>query len=101
VDERENAGVPQSDGIALGANWTTDDGKWMTFFRAGWSEGLAPLMKRNTTLCFMRRFHRGNLLGLGVNWGDPSVDTLRDQYTAELFYRFQFAQNLAFTLSIP
>ena len=100
VDERETAGVPQGDGISFGANWTTDNEKWMTFFRAGWSDGLAPLFNKNLTLGFIRRFHRRDLLGLGVNWGEPSVDTLRDQYTAELFYRFQFAQNLAFTPSV-
>ncbi len=99
VDEREDAGVPQSEGIAVGANWTFDE-KWMVFFRGGWSEGGAPLMNSTATAGAMRRVHKRDLLGLGFNWGDPSDDALRDQYSTELFYRFQFSQNLAFTPSV-
>ena len=58
-------------------------------------------MNKTITGGFMRRFfgtHR-DLLGLGVNWGDPSNDDLRNQYTGELFYRYQLSQNLAITPS--
>jgi porin len=41
-----------------------------------------------------------NLPGVGIGWGKPHDDSLRDQYTAELFYRFQLAQNLAVTPDI-
>ena len=34
VDGREDAGIPESEGLALGANWTFDE-KWMVFARAG------------------------------------------------------------------
>jgi len=40
----------------------------------------------------MRRVHKRDLLGLGTNWGDPSDDALRDQYSTELFCRFQFSR---------
>jgi porin len=59
-----------------------------------------PLMNRTVTLGFSRRFHKIDLLGFGVNWGDPSASTLRDQYSTELFYRFQFSENLAFIPSV-
>jgi carbohydrate-selective porin OprB len=48
----------------------------------------------------MRRVHKRDLLGLGTNWGDPSDDDMRDQVSTELFYRFQFSQNLALTPSV-
>lgn len=99
VDERTEDGVPQSKGVALGANWTVVE-DWMIFGRAGWSDGDAPLMNKTVTLGFMKRFFKRDLLGLGFNWGDPSNDTLREQYSTELFYRFQFAENLALTPSI-
>ena len=99
VDEREDAGIPSSKGVALGANWTYQE-KWMTFFRAGWSDGAAPLMNATSTIGFMRRYQKRDLMGLGFNWGDPSNDDLRDQYSTELFYRLQFAQNLALTPSL-
>ena len=46
VDERQDAGIPQSEGIAIGGNWSVAE-EWMAFFRAGWSDGGAPLA--NTT----------------------------------------------------
>ena len=43
----------------------------------------------------------GDLLGFGFNWGEPNEGTygkgLRDQYTAEVFYRWQLAPQLAVT----
>ena len=99
VDERQDAGIPESEGITIGANWTVIE-DWMIFGRAGWSDGLAPLMSSTATLGFMKRFFKRDLLGLGFNWGDPSDDELRDQYSTEVFYRFQLAENLALTPSI-
>jgi len=99
VDEREDAKVPSSRGIAFGANWTFKE-KFIPFFRAGWSEGDAPLMNKTATIGLIHRFHNSDLIGLGFNWGDPSNSALRDQYWNELFYRFQFSQNLALTPSV-
>jgi porin len=99
VDEREDAGVPSSQGVAFGANWTFYE-KFMPFFRAGWSDGAAPLMNKTATVGFIHRLHKSDVLGLGFSWGDPSDEALRDQYSTELFYRLQFSQNLAFTPSV-
>lgn len=99
TDERDHAGVEESWGFTAAGNWTFGE-VLMPFARAGWSEGLAPLMNKTATLgamYFLSR--RSDLVGLGLNWGDPSDDSLRDQYTGELFYRIQFAQNLAITPS--
>jgi porin len=71
----------------------------MPFFPIGWSDGAAPMMNKTAIVGFIHRFHKSDLLGLGFNWGDPSNDALRDHYTTELFYRFQFSQNLSFTPS--
>lgn len=99
VDEREDAGVPQSHGVAFGANWLVGE-KWLPFARAGWSDGGAPLMNATLTAGVLHRVgERADLLGLGFNWGDPSDDGLRDQYSGELFFRFQLSQNLALTPS--
>jgi porin len=99
VDEREEAGVPESEGIAIGGNWTFVE-EWMIFGRLGWSDGGAPLANTTATAGVMYRFFKRDLLGIGFNWSDPSNDGLRDQYSIEVFYRFQFAQNLAFTPSV-
>lgn len=41
------------------------------------------------------------LIGLGLNWNQPSEDSfgpgLGDQYTAEIFYRFRLLKTLSIT----
>jgi porin len=100
VDERTDAGIEGAHGIALAANRTWNQ-KWMVFARAGFSDGSAPIYNRSATAGFIRHFaYRSDLVGLGVNWGDPPADELREQITVEGFYRFQLAQNLAITPSV-
>jgi len=101
VDEREDAGLPSAHGIAIGANKTSDDQRWMGFVRAGWSDGIAPIYNETYTVGVLRRLRRNaDVLGLAINWGDPPDSSLSSQTTGELFYRVQFAQNLAITPSI-
>ena len=101
ADEREEAGVEESWGVTFGANWTMDDNLWMSFRRGGWSEGSAPLYNETVTLGGMRRFaYRSDLLGVAINWGSPADNSLRTQYTSELFYRLQLAENVAITPSL-
>ncbi len=100
ADERIEAGVEESEGFTIGANWTFGE-TWMTFLKAGWSDGSAPLYKRSITAGFIYHLaSRSDLLGLGINWGSPSSGGTKDQVTTELFYRFQVAQNFAITPSV-
>ena len=44
-----------------------------------------------------------NLLGIGVNWGEPSESfgtTLDDQYAVEAFYRLQLSDETALTTDV-
>lgn len=73
----------------------------MLFGRFGWSDGLAPLMQKTATVGFIHRTNKhSDLFGLGVNWGEPSNEALREQTTTEFFYRWQVAKNLAVTPSV-
>lgn len=101
ADAKENAGSDESDGFTLGANWTWDT-RWMLFAKAGWSDGSAPLYNESYTLGMLHYFaNRSDLLGLATNWGEPPGGSgLSDQWTTELFYRLQLAQNLAITPSL-
>lgn len=100
VDAREEAGTDSAKGIALAANWTTDGG-WMPFLRAGWSDGITPIYNRSASIGLIRKFSfRSDVAGIGINWGDPPDDSLREQTTIEAFWNFQLAQNLAITLSL-
>jgi porin len=98
VDDREKVGLESAEGFTVGANWTTDDQRWMLFARGGWSEGEAAIYEESYTLGFMRKYRRNSdLLGLALNWGQPPQDDLDAQTTGELFYRLQLSENLAIT----
>ena len=100
ADKRVDEGVAESEGIAIGANWTFRD-KWMPFIRAGWSNGSAPLYNETVTVGVTYDFaSRSDLVGVGINWGKPSDNSLDDQIGSEFFYRFQLAENLAITPSL-
>ncbi|MGO1119347.1 carbohydrate porin [Rhodovibrionaceae bacterium A322] len=96
-DAREASGTPSGKGIALSAS-TFIDGRWMPFVRAGWSEGGASLMERSLSLGLGHYFDDSkDVMAAGLNWARPSGSSPRDQMTAEIFYRWQFAQSLAIT----
>jgi porin len=100
VDEREEKGIPESDGITIGANWLINK-EWLPFARIGFSDGLAPQMQKTITVGLGHYISiRTDVIGLAVNWGDPSDEALREQYTTELFYKFQYTQNFAITPSV-
>ncbi|MDJ0512912.1 MAG: carbohydrate porin [Methyloceanibacter sp.] len=97
VDERVDAGVPESHGIVVSANVTIDD-VFMPFVRAGWSDGEAPFYSTAISGGFIYYFPRyRDLLGLAAAWNEPATTGLRDQATLEAFYRYQFSDNIAIT----
>ena len=100
ANERQKAGVPSGKGLSFSASWLVND-TWMPFLRAGYSDGGDALLETSVSGGVGYYFKENrDLLGFGLNWGRPPQSGLRDQYTAELFYRLQFAQNLALTPSV-
>jgi porin len=100
VDEREEKGIDSAHGIAIGANKTWNE-TWMAWLRLGWSHGAAPIYNETVGIGFGRLIRQwSDVFGLGINWGDPPDDSLKEQWTAEVFYRLQLSQNLQLTPSI-
>jgi len=101
ADERVEAAQPS--GWGANFSWTTYlGGKWLPFVRAGYAEDGGSLTQKSVSVGFGYQPNPGqNLLGLGLNWGEPNEDTwgpgLPDQYTAELFYRWQISKAIAVT----
>jgi porin len=101
ADEREEAATPSGWGVNV--SWTKYlGGKWLPFVRAGWADEGGSLMQKSVSVGVGYQKNPGkNLLGLGLNWGEPNEDTwgpgLLDQYTAELFYRWQISKTIAVT----
>ena len=100
VDAREEAGTPESHGITFAGNWTFQK-IWMPFVRAGWADGEAPFTRRTFVTGLIRYFeYRGDLVGIGFSWEDPTDRSLREQKSIELFYNARMSQTFAFTPSI-
>jgi hypothetical protein len=104
VDETNEGATPSGSGVTMTASRLFDD-FYMPFVSAGISDGRASDIEADVTAGIAFAFntkHRAarDILGVSVNWGKPSDETLNDQVTAEAFYRFQLFQNLAFTPSV-
>ena len=101
ADERVEAAQPS--GWGANFSWTTYlAGKWMPFVRAGYADDGGSLTQKSVSVGLGYQPNPGkNLLGIGLNWGQPNEDTwgqaLDDQYTAELFYRWQISKAIAVT----
>jgi porin len=102
VDERKESNVSDGYGIAFSASYLIHD-RWLPFVRFGISNGGggAPL-ERSISVgggTYMRE--KSDFLGVGFNWGRPSKETygpgLRDQLTAEIYYRLMLFQYLTIT----
>lgn len=97
VDERTEAGVPESHGMVLSGNITFDS-ELMLYGRLGWSDGGAPIARRAAGAGMMwRPGLYDDLFGFGVTVSDPSDRSLGRQTTAEAFYRFDVSDNIAIT----
>ncbi len=104
VDEREDDGVDDADGVTLGLNWTWDE-TYMLFSKIGSSDADAPndpqIAERSVTLGGIYYFaKRSDLMGLAYNTSELTAPGLDDQDSLEFFYRLQLAQNLAITPSL-
>jgi len=101
ADAREKAGVPDGWGLAFSAARFIDE-RWMPFVRLGYAKDGGALWERSASAgigYYMKA--RADLVGFGLNWSRPAESSfgpgLRDQTTAELFYRAQLSPNFAFT----
>ncbi len=102
IDERAN-GTP--DGWGLNASWQQwINDKWLPFVRGGYTEDSGSLLEKSVTvgLGYQPVPMRG-VIGLGFNWGKPnpiSFEGADDQYSTELFWRYQLTKELAVTPSV-
>ena len=101
ADARESADVPSGWGLAFSWNRLFND-TWEPFIRVGYADDGGALWEKSVSIGFGYHMPRENdMAGLGLNWGKPSEDSfgpgLDDQYSAELYYRFQLMQFLTIT----
>ena len=100
-DESTQAGTPGGWGLNLQYVRYLNE-KWMPFLRAGYADEGGSLMESSVSAGFgYQPTGSPNLLGFAGNWGKPNESSwgegLKDQYTFELFYRIQLAEQIAIT----
>ncbi|MGI1660911.1 carbohydrate porin [Palleronia sp. KMU-117] len=103
-DPLEEKGTPAGYGMTFAASHLFQD-RYMPFILGGISNGEASTFQRDLIAGLGIGFdtvHRtaSDVLGVAVGWGDPYAPQLREQYTAEAFYRFQLVQRVAITPSV-
>jgi len=103
-DEQDDLAVPDGWGVNVSFTRYVDE-RWLPFVRGGWAEDGGSLLEKSLSVGVGYQLNPGvDLLGFGLNWGDPNSDTfgsgLDDQYSAELFYRFNLGQALALTADL-
>lgn len=104
IDERDEAGTPSGWGLNFSVSRLIGE-RWMPFLRAGWANDGGSLLERSVSAGFSYQAVRGrDLLGVAFNWGRPNKHTfgpgLDDQWTFEVFYRWQVLRELAVTPSL-
>ena len=101
ADERKEAG--EAKGWGLNVSFTRYLGKkWMPFIRAGYAKDGGALMQKSASVGLgYQPVPKSDVLGVGFNWGEPNENTfgsgLRDQYTADVYYRWQLTPRFAIT----
>ncbi|MEH6570310.1 MAG: carbohydrate porin [Halioglobus sp.] len=105
ADARKEVGAPSG----WGANFSWSryfNNQFMPFIRAGYTHDSGSLLEKSVSMGFGYRLDPttsapGNLLGAAVNWGEVNAlsfgPDLDDQYTMEVFYRWQTTEQLALT----
>ena len=105
VDSRQEVGAPNG----WGANFSWSryyNNRIMPFIRAGYTDDSGSLLEKSLSVGFgfqpdPSTAVPGDLFGAAINWGEvnelsfgPDLD---DQYTLEIFYRWQLTPRLALT----
>jgi porin len=108
VDERDDAGTDDGWGAAFSFSHYFQD-RYLPFLKAGYAHDGSSLLEKSVSagLGYQPQpigSNMGNLLGVGVNWGEPNSTVLGsgldDQYGAEVFFRWQLTREIAITPNI-
>ena len=102
-DRREAAGKPSGWGVNFSFARFVDQ-TWMPFLRGGYSDDGDSLLSKSLSggIGYRLRSEK-DLLGFGLNWGEPNPNQGAGddaQYAAEVFYRMLVGQRLNLTADL-
>jgi porin len=108
VDERDSLQTDDGWGAAFSFSYFIQD-RYLPFLKAAYADDGTSLLGKSVSAGIgYQPSHSGadigDLIGVGFNWGDPNSSTvgpgLKDQYTFEVFYRWQALRILALTFDV-
>jgi len=93
--------ISSGEGIAVSAHWFFKE-RFIPFARFGISNGNGEnaFYKTDIQIGHGYRFLNYDIIGLSLSWNQPNISDVKDQITAELFYRVNVTAHLEFTPSI-
>ena len=102
MGERDN-GTPDGWGFNLSYQTWIDE-KWLPFVRFGYADDSGSLLQKSFSMGVgYQPVPMRGVIGLGLNWGEPneaSFGKVDDQFTGELFWRYQLTKQFAVTPSV-
>ena len=101
ADERVEAGFADGWGMAFSFGTLLESG-WEPFVRLAYAEDGGAIWEHSASAGFGYHIkNNDDLIGLGINYGRPSESTfgevLDDQYSGEVFYRFELGKLFTIT----
>ena len=96
-----DAEIASGQGLAVSAHWFFKE-RFIPFARFGFSNGNGEnaFYKADIQIGHGYRFLNYDILGVALSWNQPNIPDVKDQITAELFYRVNVTAHLEFTPSV-
>lgn len=96
-----DAEIASGQGIAVSAHWFFKE-RFIPFARFGLSDGNGEnvFYTADVQIGHGYRFLNYDILGISLSWNQPNISDVKDQITAEVFYRVNLTAHLEFTPSV-
>lgn len=93
--------VASGQGVAISAHWFFND-RFIPFARVGFSDGNGEnvFYKNDIQIGHGLRFYNYDILGASLSWNNPNIPDVKDQITAEVFYRVNLTAHFEITPSL-
>jgi len=103
IDARMAEGTKEGYGVSFSLTHTLTK-NMLGFFRGGYSKDGGALLSKSLSTGFGYKIDNSDdLLGVGLNWGEPNSEFYGEaptQWTSEIFYRYQSSKHTQITPSV-
>jgi porin len=99
--EQNGVLIKKGEGVAFSSHWFFGN-RIAPYLRLALSNGNGEnaFYNKDIQIGTGYRLLNYDLIGLGLSWNQPNIDNVKDQYTAELFYRVNLTEHFELTPSV-